>query len=125
MNKHKSPKPTIEDHINRAESRELINILRERIKELDGNIYEYATQPYIGYKLAASGKLFVEVHIQKKKIELHLRPLNYLSSKLSIRKVPDSHKWTLNRLVDIINEDDLNYAMVLIKESYTEILSLP
>jgi len=124
VNKQKSPKRTIEDHISNGipEIQSLFNALRIEIKNLDGNIQEYPTKPYIGYKLLAYRTLFAEIHIQKKKMEIHLRPIDYLSSKLTVNKAPDGHRWTLNLLVDVYSKNDLDDIMTLIKQSYKEVL---
>jgi predicted transport protein len=124
MTNNKTSKITIEDHIKKAESRDLIDILREKIKELDNKtIQKYSTKPYIGYNLTKTRTLFVELHVQKSKIVLHLRPIDYINSKLTICEKPSSHNWTLNKLVDIYNKNDLDFAIELIKQSYTDVLS--
>lgn len=124
MDKQKLLKRTIENHINNGlpEIQNLFNRLRSKIKEIDSNIQEYPTKPYIGYKLRAHRSLFVEVHIQKEKIVLHLRPLEYKDPAKKVFEYNYVRPWTLRRGIDIINEDDINYAIPLIKKSYNDIL---
>ena len=124
MDKQKLPKPTIEDLIDKGNSdiQKLFNNLRLNIKKINQNIKEYSTSRYIGYKLVKNKTLFAEVHIRKEKIEFHLRPIDYFASKLIIKKAPDSHRWTLNKLVDISHESDLNSMMNLVEQSYKNVL---
>jgi len=127
MVKQKLPKLTVEDHLNNKPKYivDLFNTLKNRISELGiNNIQEKVTNPYIGYKFIDNKnkrpKLFVEVHLQQKKIELHLRPLDY--NDMRVNKAPDTHRWTLNKLVDINNEADLNYVMKFVEQSYKDFL---
>lgn len=94
--------------------------LRGRIFEMDENIQERITNNYIGYKVS---KMFAEVHIQKSKLMLYLRPIHYLDdTQGKIYKVPDSFNWVLNKRIYIESEDDLKYAMPLIEQSYKDVL---
>jgi len=127
MVKQKLPKLTVEDHLNNTPQCivKLFDALKIRILELGiNNIQEKVTNPYIGYKFIGNknkrSKLFVEVHLQQKKIELHLRPLEY--DDMRVTKAPDTHRWTLNKLVDINNEADLNYIMKFVEQSYKDFL---
>jgi predicted transport protein len=124
MNNQKLPKKTIEDHVNHGspEIQTLFRVLELKIKRMAENINEYPTRPYIGFNLFKRDTLFVEVHIQKEKISLHLRPINYVSTKLIVNKKPDSHKWKLNRTVDILPNMDVTFVMELIEQSYKDIL---
>jgi predicted transport protein len=123
-------KKNIEDHLYNKPQQiiELFEKLRAKIFELDklDKVEENVTNPYIGYKLKITNKrpkLFVEVHIQIKKIELHLRRLDYKQkSGITIKEAPDTHKWTLTKLVDISDESDLDNAIMLIEQSYKDVL---
>lgn len=105
-----------------AEVAALFVVLQGKIFELDDNIEERITKGSIGFKIT---KLFVEVHIQKNRILLHLRKLKnavYNDPENRIDTVPDSFGWSLNSRVPIINEEDLNYVMPLIEQSYRDVL---
>lgn len=119
----KKPKPTIQDLIDKGNpSIKIIYAnLRPQIRAINEDIYEYSTNAYIGYKLISRKKLFAEVHIQQNKIVFHLRPIDYFASELSIQKVPDSHKWTLNKLVSITSETEIEKVINLIVQSYNDI----
>jgi predicted transport protein len=123
MMKQKLPKPTVEDHFRNAPEslKRILGLLRIKINKLE-YVQEYATRAYIGYKLKAYKTLFVEMHIQrvKMKIVLHLRPVEYNDP--SIETVPDSYKWTLNKLLYIDYESDIDYVMNLVEQSYNNVL---
>jgi predicted transport protein len=118
-------KRTVEYHTrNGGKPVELFNNLRDKILALDTEVKEVPTNPYVGYKLmkgAGRGRLFVEIHIQIKKIELHLRPIDYVDTKLKVRLAADTHLWTMNRLADFDSIDDAEYAMELIKQSFSNV----
>lgn len=98
---------------------ELFLKLKSQIYELDENIQEKITAGYISYRLSKS---FIEIHIQKSKIVLYLRPIEYLSIDLMVEKIPDTHKWTLDRRVYLDNESNLESVMKLIEQSYRDVL---
>ena len=108
-------------HLNKGQPqvKELFFLLQGRIFELDENIEERITSVYIGYKVS---NLFAEVHIQKSGISIHLRPVAYDDPQLKVIKVPDSYRWKLNRKVFIDREDDIDYIMSLIEQSYKDVL---
>jgi len=67
--------------------------------------------------------LFVELHIQRSRIVLHLRKVDYKNhGELIITEKPDSHHWTLNKLVNISNKRKLTYVISLIEQSYQDVL---
>ena len=63
------------------------------------------------------------MHLQKERIVLHLRNVDYYASKLIVLKKPDSHKWTLNRLVSFDTEQDLDEVRDLVKQSHCDVLT--
>jgi predicted transport protein len=124
MHKKKIRKQTIEDHLKNTipSLKELFNSIESKILELD-EVQEKVRGNYIGYWFAPANKkprLFIEVHIQNAKIKLHLGRLEYKNNTGIIMKdAPDTHKWTLTKLVDVYIESDLDAVMKLIKQSYT------
>lgn len=128
MEKKKLLRTTVEEHLENKSEKiiEIFSVLREKIKKIEG-VQEKPTDPYIGYYLKVPNKrsrLFVEIHIQIKKIQLHLRRLDYKNkSEISIIDARDANKWTLNKLVDINNLSDLEGIMPLIEQSYNDVLT--
>ena len=116
-------KITIEDHL-KNKSQEIIDLFYK----LDSKILELnkaevkVTNPYIGYKLKIvdkRAKLFVETHVQNTKIGIHLRRGEYKNpSGITIKEAPDTHKWTLTKLVNVNSTSDLAAIMKLIEQSY-------
>ncbi|HEY4194540.1 MAG TPA: DUF5655 domain-containing protein, partial [Mucilaginibacter sp.] len=74
--------------------RDLFLILKSKIFELDENIREKISNNYVGFRVS---KMFAEVHIQKSKILLYLRPIIYYDPEERLYKVPDSYNWVLDR----------------------------
>ncbi|RYY33210.1 MAG: hypothetical protein EOP46_17035 [Sphingobacteriaceae bacterium] len=99
--------------------RELFFTVQSRIFLLDDNIQEKVTKPYIGYKVS---KMFTEVHIQKNRLLLYLRPIVYNDPENRTSKVPESHNWVLDRRIFINNVGDIDYVMSLVEQSYKDIL---
>jgi predicted transport protein len=112
---------SLEIHLNKGQPfvQELFLILKGKIFELDENIEEKINNNYIAFKVS---KIFAEVHVQKSKLLLYLRPINYNDPETRLYKVPDSYNWVLDRRVYINNEDDIDYVMKLIEQSYQDIL---
>ncbi|GGB10593.1 DUF5655 domain-containing protein [Mucilaginibacter rubeus] len=111
----------LERQLNKAQPfvKELFFDLRKTIFELDENIYEKANANNIAFRIS---KMFVEVHIQTDNVLIYLRPINYNDPLGKVFKVPDTHRWTLNRGLRIRTVTDLNYAAPLIEKSYQDIL---
>jgi len=113
---------SLETHLNRGQPfvRELFFKLQKKIFELDENIQEKVTNPYVGYRVS---KMFTEVHIQKSKLLIYLRPkIDYDDIERRLSKVPDSFNWVLNHRVYITSESDIDYVMNLIEQSYKDVL---
>jgi predicted transport protein len=130
MNKQRILKRTVEDHLENVPQFvvDLFGSLRKRILEFDNKVQEKARSQYIGYWYVANDQestLFIEVHIQKrnKRLVLHLRPLDYVSRELIVTQVNDSHKWKLDRVVDVNNKVELEYVIPLVKKSYNDVLN--
>ncbi len=119
-------KTTVEEHlVNKPQLiRDLFTGLQIKIKNFK-HVEEKAVDPYVGYKFRFGNKrprLFVELHIQIEKIELHLRNADYENfGGLIIRDAPERNGWTLTKLVDVRSNNELGSAMNLIEQSYKEI----
>jgi len=112
---------SLEEHLNKGQPfvKELFLILKGKIFELDENIQEKVNNNYIAFKVS---KIFAEVHIQKAKLLIYLRPINYNDPETRLFKVPDSYNWVLDRRVYINSEGDVDYVMSLIEQSYKDVL---
>ncbi len=112
---------SLETHLNKGQPfvRQLFSILQDRIFLLDESIEEKINNNYIAFKVS---KIFAEVHIQKSKLLLYLRPISYSDPEERLYKVPDSYNWVLDRRVYINSEADIDYVMNLVEQSYKDIL---
>lgn len=121
----KKLKTSIEDHLVNKPP-EIIAMFQKLHKNISSlpNVVHKATDPYIGYRFKIDDervKLFVEVHLQIKKVLLHLEPIEYIDpfSKIIIK---NNDGWRLNRLMYIENETDLDYAMEIIRQAHKNVL---
>ncbi len=120
--KGKDNETSLDTHLNKGQQsvRDLFFILKERIFELDESIQEKINNNYIAFKVS---KIFVEVHIQKSKLLLYLRPkIEYNDPEKRLSKVPDSFNWVLNHRIYVNSKADIDYTMNLIEQSYKDIL---
>lgn len=117
----KISKHNLEKQLNRGQHaiKSLFGILQKKILEFDESIYEKINTNNVAFRIS---KMFAEVHIQKDNIIIYLRPIEYNDPVGMIFKVPDTHRWTLNRGVRIKNESELHYIMSFIEQSYKDIL---
>lgn len=116
-------KKTIEDHLYNKQEWVIELFKKLHVYLLDLKDTEHnLTQPYVGYKIKIDNKrprLFVEVHVLNEKIQLHLRQFDYNEHQgIKIWEVPNSHKWTLTKLVDVNQNTDFESLTKLIKQSY-------
>lgn len=93
--------------------------LRSRIMQLDENIIEKITSYYFAYRLS---KNFVEIHIGKNQIKLYLRPVDYVDPLNKVEKIPVSYNWSMDRRVYLKSEDELDYIISLVEQSYNDII---
>ena len=112
---------TIEDHYKKASPQtiELLNEMRERIKQIDNGINEKPVGDYIGYK--NNWFNFVSIHVHKDKLKVTVRKdklINDIANKLT--KYPDSYKWGKTSLwwMDVNSDKTIDYIMPIIKEAY-------
>jgi len=115
----KPTEPGLDIHLNKSELfvRELFFDLQERILLLDENIQRKINSNYISYKVS---KIFAEVHLQKNKILIYLRPIDY--NDIRVSKVPDTHNWTLDRRLYLNNNSEMDFVITMIEKSYNDVL---
>lgn len=118
---------SVEDHFKSdwTNSREIFDELRRRILNLDNRIEESPQKYYIGYKFGKS--VIFGLTIQKMKIIVGLsrvqpKDLNDPNKKVIYRK--NSFKYYNKHIsdVELLNVDDIDYAMFLIKQVYDSFL---
>jgi len=106
-------------------SKELFENLRSKILEVDSRIEEKANKFYIGYQI--DRKNIICVHIQQSKIIIdftrtQLKDLDDPKKKLRYRK--NSLKYWNQHIseLDIKNQSDIDYAMLLIRQAYNRFI---
>jgi predicted transport protein len=107
------------------QSRKLFDALKNEMSSL-GNIRERITKYYIAYSKEDTTKSFVEVVTQKKGLKLYLRPkINQLKSPhLQLVDCQEVGHWTNgNTVFSISKQEDIPYALDLIKQSYDLVYS--
>jgi len=112
---------TIENHYKKASpiTKVLLDKLRQKISLLDENIKEAYLKNYIGYK--SNWYNFVSIHIFKDKLKIYVRKDKLLKDvDKKFIKVPESYGWGKTPLwwIDISKDNELNYVINVIKESY-------
>jgi predicted transport protein len=112
---------SLEFHLKRGTPavQNLFFVLQGRIFELDEKVQERITTVYIGYRMSNA---FAEIHIQKNNIVVYIRPVEYNDPKGKVTKVPDNYRWKLNMRVYLDDENDIDYIMNLIEQSYKDVL---
>jgi len=116
-NKYERKLYEIEHHIDKANDnvKSLYNELDESISAISDQIERRIVKMYIGYRTTRN---FAEIHIYKNFMQVLLIDMKYDDPKNLVEKVPDTFHWSLNQRINIYNEEDLNYAMNIIKQSY-------
>jgi predicted transport protein len=97
----------------------LFQNMKDLILQIDENITERKTKYYIAFRV---GKNFAEVYVQKNQIKLYLRSVNYDDPRGFVKRVPDTHQWTLNSEVCFSDKEDLEYVINLVEQSYRDVL---
>ncbi|GAA8265358.1 DUF262 and DUF1524 domain-containing protein [Helicobacter pylori] len=103
-----------------SDSRELFDILREKIKALDERITEKFNQQYIAYKFCKIN--FVDIVVQEKGLKLYLKmELNELQDeikeKLKIRDVSNIGRPCVGNMeVELETKENIPYCLGLIKQ---------
>ncbi|GAA7694009.1 DUF262 and DUF1524 domain-containing protein [Helicobacter pylori] len=104
-----------------SHSRELFDILREKIKAFDERITEKFNQQYIAYKFCKIN--FVDIVVQEKGLKLYLKmELNELQDeikeKLKIRDVSNIGRPCVGNMeVELETKEDIPYCLGLIKQA--------
>ncbi|MEK6265846.1 MAG: AAA family ATPase [Clostridium sp.] len=81
--------------------------------------FEYKTPQYIGYKV--NSKLYAEVHVKSNYIEIHVCRKFITEDDVNsqnLKVVPDSYKWTLNTIVKIYEDSNLDNYFDIIRRCY-------
>ncbi len=114
---------TMEDHYKHGSdhTRELFEELSQRILELNTQIQLSPTKTYVGFKLGS--KVVVDVDIKKHKLQLALlrvKPEDLQDPQNRVFYVPGSmENWNKHvSRIFIENEQDIEYAMTLVKQVY-------
>jgi predicted transport protein len=112
---------SLSDHLKWEESKELFEELSERILAIDSRIEEVPTKTYIGYKIG--NFVIFDLGIQKTKIRVNLyrvRPKDLSDPEKKLTYLKNSMKhWNKHvSYCTIENSEDIDYAMMLIKELY-------
>jgi Uncharacterized conserved protein len=100
------------------QTRALFFEMRGNIFELDKTIIEKVTSLYVAYRMTKS---FAEAWVQKNRIKVLLRPVEYDDPKGMVQKISDGYNWTLNKSFFLERPEDLEYAMLLIGQSYKDV----
>jgi predicted transport protein len=116
-------KYSVEDHFKEGwdESKELYEALREKILELDSRLEEHAQKNYIGYSIDKSNVFSIQIYKSKILVELYrVRPQDLKDPEKRVRYRKKSFKYYHKHisLYDIKDEEDIDYAMFLIKQVY-------
>jgi predicted transport protein len=108
-------------HLEKGNSnvKEILIKLNERIMNLSEDIEIRSPQWYIAYRTTRN---FAEVHVLKTKITVYVLKSNYNDYENKLEKVPQSYQWVLNQRFDITKMEDLDYAISIINQSYSETL---
>lgn len=101
------------------EIQEIFEALEERIIEIDEGIVEKATSLYVAFRVS---KNFAEVHIGKKQIKIHMRPIQYHDPKGMVEQISEGYNWTLDRRITLTKMEELDDVMALIEQSYKNVI---
>lgn len=103
------------------ESRDIFDVLSERILAIDPNIKPFPTKNYVGFKIGNSNvidlnpfKSFIEVHLLRVKPE----NLNDPEKRVTYQNFSMEHYNKHVSLFRVESVDDIDYAVMLIKQVY-------
>lgn len=118
---------SIDDHFNEGwdMSRELFELLDERLLSLDPNLTRDPKKNYIGYKMG--NKLLMYLNIRKSNITLKMSRMeaeDFKDPEGRIKYIKNSLKyWNVHTCYfRIIDEEDIDYAMMLAKQVYKKFI---
>ena len=113
---------SVEDHLNKAstQTKELYEIIREKILDIDNRIQEKPVSWYIGYRVRYHN--FCSLAIYKERIRIHVRATKINDEQKLFKKIPSSYAWGKTPVwyYDIKETDKINYAVSIIKQGYDE-----
>jgi len=119
-------KYSVDDHFKKdwEETRELFEIIREKVLELDNRIKENPVRTYIGYKIGNSN--LASMHPYKSKLivaipGMHPKDFNDPEKKTVLRKNSLEHFNQHITDVEINVATDIDYAMFLIKQKLAKL----
>lgn len=114
---------SLEDHLKPqwTKTKELFDEFSQRVLELDPRFEIKPVRNYIGFNIG--GKNVVTVHTRTSKLVLHLlrvRPEDLKDPEKRTKYIENSLKyWNVHTSqFDIENDDDIDYAMLLVKQVY-------
>lgn len=126
---HNNPSPQTKTSRDVAESdvigkgkpdiQDLYYEIKDRVIGFDSNIEIRPTKSYIGFKV---NKNFAEVHVNKQRLKIYLRPLDYDDPNDRISIIPPTHGWSLDRQVLVASEADLDDAVRFLEHSYNSVV---
>jgi predicted transport protein len=93
--------------------------LRSRIIEIDENISERVRAWYVAFRIANS---FAEVWVQKSKLKIYMRPIDYEDPQKKVERISDGYGWVLNKCVCVASVSDVDYAIQMIEQSYQDVI---
>lgn len=93
--------------------------LNERIMSISDDIEIRYPQWYIAYRTTRN---FAEVHVLKTKITVYVLKSEYNDYEHKLEKVPQSYQWVVDQRFDITKMEDLDFAISIINQSYSETL---
>lgn len=98
---------------------DIYNIIDEYITKLDSNIEKNTTKNYVSF---SNGKVFVEFHFMANSAKLYIMPGEYEDELHKVEKLNVSYNWVNNNKLEIYPDDDMNYVLNIIKQSYEKTL---
>ncbi|GEM_PF-4049998 len=93
----------------------LINNIREKIKQIDKNITENFRKYYISYSV---GRCFLYIWLNKNKTWIYFKTDSEFNDRLKLcQSVPRGITQTFDKRAEL-SEKNLNYSISLVKQSY-------
>jgi predicted transport protein len=118
---------SLEDHFrpNWNKSKELFEILSQRVLELDSRFDMHPVKDYIGFNMDGKNVIAVKTRVSKLVLELQrVQPQDLKDPENRTEYINKSFEYWHKHLTrfDIENEDDVDYAMMLIKQVYKKFI---
>ena len=99
---------------------ELYSRLKQKITDLDKNIYFNELTNYYGFKcesIRGRKVSFADVYVKAKKIQIQISNTNYDDPK-NLVEISRNQKWTLNKHIVLTSHADIQYVIEIIRQSY-------